>query len=67
MRCDYREYEAPALVDEILVDAWIARADCVGHPTEVELDRTVDSVLEIYEQRPRLGVQQIPRVGLAVE
>src|SRR5439155_17285601 len=67
VRCDYREYEAPALAHEILVNARIALADRFGHPTEIELDRSPDTVLEIYEERPLLRVEHVPRVGLAVQ
>jgi hypothetical protein len=67
VRCDDREYEAPALADKILVSARIALADLFGHPSKIELDRPADTVLEIYEERPRLRVEHVPRVGLAVQ
>jgi hypothetical protein len=67
VRRDYREYEAPALADEILINARIALADRLGHPTEIELDWPADTVLEIYEERPLLRVEHVPRVGLAVQ
>ena len=67
VRRDYREYEAPALADEILVNARIALADRLGNPTEIELDRPADTVLEIYEEWPFLRVEHVPRVGLAVQ
>jgi hypothetical protein len=67
VRGDDREYEAPALADEILVNVRIARADLCGNPTKIELDRPADTVLEVDEERPLLRVEHVPRVGLAVQ
>lgn len=67
VRCDYREYETPALAEEVLVNARIALADLFGHPSEIELDRPADTVLEIDEEWPLLRVEHVPRVGLAVQ
>ena len=67
VRCDYRQHEAPALADQFLISVRIALADLFGHPGKVELDRPADRVLEVYEERPVLSAEHVPRVRLAVQ
>ena len=50
-----------------LVDVRIALTDVARHPAEVVLDRTMGGVLEVHEERPVLRVEQVPRMGLAVQ
>ena len=64
---DDREYEAPALVDQILVSIRIELADLFGHPTKVVLHRPAARVLEVHEEQPALRIEHIPRVRLAVQ
>jgi hypothetical protein len=50
-----------------LVSAGIALADLFRHMSEVELDRSAATRLEIYEQRPALRVEQVARVWLSMQ
>src|SRR5207247_2820013 len=66
-RCDYRNHEAPAVADQFLIRVRVVLADLFGHPGKVELDGPADRVLEVYEERPVLRAEHVPRVRLTVQ
>ncbi len=45
----------------------IALAYLIGHMSDIELDRPPATRLEVYEQQPVLGPEQVARVRLAVQ
>src|SRR5438876_3645307 len=67
VRCDERQYEGPALADQLLVSVPISLADLVRNPRKVELDRPAGAVLEVDEEQSVLRGEHVPRVRLAVE
>ena len=56
-----------ALAQQVMIYTWIVPADFFGCMSEVELDRSTATGLEIYEQQPVLCGEYVARVRLAVQ
>ena len=65
--CDHRKDEDAAMADQVSVDAGVALADLRRDMGDVEFDRATTSSLEVDEQRAVVGVEDVPRVWLAVQ
>lgn len=66
-RGDHCENEPPAVVEQLLIDVRIARADHFGNMSKVELDRSSATRLEIYEDQAVTRTEQVAWVRLAVD
>jgi len=66
-RCDHRENELPALVQQSLVNARVVLADRLGNMGEIELDGSTAARLKVDEQRAILRAEHIALMRLAVE
>src|SRR5262249_46804515 len=66
-RDDHRKHEDPAFLEEVLIDRRVVLADFLGRVGDVELDGAAAARPEVDEQRPRLRVEHVPGVGLAVK
>src|SRR4029453_11492405 len=66
-RCDHRQYQDPALAQQVLIDTRIVLADFFGRMGKVEFHRPTATRLEVNEQQPVLRGKHVARVWLAVE
>lgn len=66
-RGDQGQRQKPAFADEFLIRVRIVLAHLFGHVSNIELDGPPATGLEVDEQRPVLGPEQIARVRLAVQ
>jgi len=66
-RCHHRKHQDPALAEQFLISARVVFAYFFGHMGQVELDRPTATSLQVYEQQPVRGPEQIARMRLAVQ
>jgi hypothetical protein len=65
--CDHRQHEDLTLAQQVMINSRIVPADFFGRMSEVELDRSTATRLEIYEQQPVLCGEHVARVRLTVQ
>ena len=66
-RCEHREDELPALVQQFLVEVRVVLADLFGSVGEVELDWSTAARLKVDEQRAVFRAEHIARPRLAMK
>ena len=66
-RCDHREDELPAVVQELSVHPRVVLAHCLGNVGEVELDGSMAAGLEVNEQRAAVRAEHVAWMRLAVQ
>jgi len=64
---DHRKHESPALREQNLIGAWIARADLLWHVGNVELDRAAAAGFEVDEQQAVMSAEEVARMRFAVQ
>lgn len=64
---DHRKNKPPALVEQLLIDVPIVRADVLRQVCNIEFDWTTAARLEVDEQRPVLRDKDVAWVRFAVE
>jgi hypothetical protein len=64
---DHREHEPPALREQDLIDARIARADLLRHVGNIKLDGSAAARLEVDEQQALTGAEEVARMRIAVQ
>jgi hypothetical protein len=66
-RCDHRQHEESALAEQRLIDVRVTVAHLNGYMGEVKFDRAATTRLEVNKQRAVPGIEDVPRVRLAMQ
>jgi len=66
-RRDHCQDEAATLANQFVISSGITLADGLRDMSEIELDRTTATRLEIDEQQPFRSPQHVPRMRLAMQ